>query len=111
MIMKQNITFKYFIATCLLMTFACSDVLDVNVDPNNAAGSTPQLTLPPAQVSLATILESNYNIHGSILANYWTQGPTASQYSGIEQYNITTVNYNGAWATLYASTLTDLQFV
>lgn len=109
--MKRNKIFRYFLATCFLMTFACSDVLDVNVDPNNASGSTPQLTLPPAQVSLATILESTYNIHGSILANYWTQGPTASQYSGIEQYNISTTNYGGAWATLYASTLTDLQFV
>ncbi|MBL7833485.1 MAG: SusD/RagB family nutrient-binding outer membrane lipoprotein [Cyclobacteriaceae bacterium] len=109
--MKRNKLYKYILAFGLLTTFACSDLLDVNTDPNNASDSTPQLTLPPAQVSLATILESNYNIHGSILANYWTQGPTASQYSGIEQYNITTNTYGGAWAALYSGTLTDLQFV
>lgn len=109
--MKRNRVYKYILAFSLLTTVACSDLLDVNTDPNNASDSTPQLTLPPAQVSLATILESTYNIHGSILANYWTQGPTASQYSGIEQYNITTNTYGGAWATLYSSTLTDLQFV
>jgi hypothetical protein len=103
--------FKYLLATSLVMTFACSDVLDVNVDPNNPAVSTPQLTLPAAQVSLVTQLEANYNILGSILANYWTQGPTASQYSGIEQYNITTTAFGGAWVALYSGTLTDLQFV
>lgn len=109
--MKRNKLYKYLLAFGLLTTVACSDLLDVNTDPNNASDSTPQLTLPPAQVSLATILESTYNIHGNILANYWTQGPTASQYSGIEQYNITTNTYGGAWATLYAGTLTDLEFV
>jgi len=55
------------LALSLTMTFACSDLLDVNTDPNNASNSTPQLTLPPAQVSLATNLEAVYNIHGSIL--------------------------------------------
>lgn len=109
--MKRNTLYKYIFTFWLLTSFACSDLLDVNTDPNNASDSTPQLTLPPAQVSLATILESTYNIHGSILANYWTQGPTASQYSGIEQYNITTNTYGGAWAALYSGTLTDLQFV
>lgn len=109
--MKRDKILRYILATSLVMMFACSDVLDINTDPNNPAASTPQLTLPPAQVSLATVIESNYNILGSILANYWTQGPTASQYSGIEQYNITTTNYGGAWATLYATTLTDLEFV
>lgn len=109
--MKRNKLYQYVLALSLTMTFACSDLLDVNTDPNNAANSTPQLTLPPAQVSLSTIIESVYNIHGNILANYWTQGPTASQYSGIEQYNITTNTYGGAWQALYSGTLTDLEFV
>lgn len=109
--MKRNKFYTSILALSLVTIFACSDLLDVNTDPNNASSSTPQLTLPPAQVSLATILESTYNIHGSILANYWTQGPTASQFSGIEQYNITTNTYGGAWAALYSGTLTDLEFV
>ncbi len=99
---------------------SCEDALDVNTDPNNPATSTPQLTLPAAQVGLATTLESQYNILGSILANYWTQGPTASQYSGIEQYSITTTSYVGAWQAMYSGSggggfdtgvLSDLQFV
>jgi hypothetical protein len=99
---------------------SCEDALDINTDPNNPANSTPQLTLPAAQVGLATTLESQYNIMGSILANYWTQGPTASQYSGFEQYNITTTNFVGAWQAMYSGSggggfdtgvLSDLKFV
>lgn len=99
---------------------SCEDALDINTDPNNPANSTPQLTLPAAQVGLATTLESQYNILGSILAHYWTQGPTASQYSGIEQYNLTTTTYVGAWQAMYSGSgglgfdtgvLSDLKFV
>lgn len=103
----------------MVMT-SCEDVLDINTDPNNPPTSTPQLTLPAAQVGLATTLESQYNILGSILAHYWTQGPTASQYSGFEQYNITTTNFVGAWQAMYSGSggagfdtgvLSDLKFV
>ncbi len=105
--------------TGMAMT-SCEDALDINTDPNNPSTSTPQLTLPAAQVGLATTLESNYNILGSILAHYWTQGPTASQYSGIEQYNITTTTFVGAWQAMYSGSggggfdtgvLSDLKFV
>jgi Starch-binding associating with outer membrane len=119
--MKINkIVFGITMMTGLVMATACEDALDINTDPNNPANSTPQLTLPAAQVGLATTLESQFNILGSILAHYWTQGPTASQYSGIEQYNITTSNYVNAWQSMYAGgagggidtgVLSDLKFV
>lgn len=109
--MKRNKIYQSIFLVNLLLVFSCSDLLDINTDPNNASSSTPALTLPPAQVSLATNLEAIYNIHGNILANYWTQGPTTTQYSGIEQYNITTNTYSGTWAALYSGTLTDLEFV
>src|SRR5690348_14538495 len=81
---------------------SCDELLDVNTDPNNPSTSTPQLTLPAAEVQLTTQLESQFNILGSVLAHYWTQGPTASQYSAIEQYNLTTTAYRDAWSALYA---------
>jgi hypothetical protein len=118
--MKINkIVFGMAMMAGVAMT-SCEDALDINTDPNNPANSTPQLTLPAAQVGLATTLESQYNILGSILAQYWTQGPTASQYSGIEQYNITTTSYVGAWQAMYSGSggggfdtgvLSDLKFV
>src|SRR5687768_3601394 len=119
-IMKINrIIFGLTVAAGLVVS-ACDDALDINTDPNNPATSTPQLTLPAAQVGLAVVLESQYNILGSILAHYWTQGPTASQYSGIEQYNLTTTAYVGAWQAMYSGSgglgfdtgvLSDLKFV
>ncbi|MBL7858570.1 MAG: SusD/RagB family nutrient-binding outer membrane lipoprotein [Cyclobacteriaceae bacterium] len=118
--MKLNkIVFGYSLLVMALLS-SCEDFLDINTDPNNPASSTPQLTLPAAQVQLAVQLEAQYNILGSVLAHYWTQGPTASQYSGIEQYNITTTNYTGTWAAMYAGNpgagfdtgvLSDLEFV
>lgn len=119
-IMKINkIIFGFTVITGFFLS-ACEDALDINTDPNNPANSTPELTLPSAQVGLAVTLESQYNILGSVLAHYWTQGPTASQYSGIEQYNITTTGYVGAWQAMYsgsggagfdAGVLSDLKFV
>jgi hypothetical protein len=109
--MKWN---KFFVAMMLtggIIFTSCDEMLDINESPNNPATSTPALTLPAAQVNLATHLESTYNLHGSFLAHYWTQGPTASQYRFIEEYNITTTVYGPSWAALYAGVLTDLQFV
>jgi len=95
-----------------LGAFSCGDkILDINTSPNNPATSTPTLTLPAGQVGLAVTLEADYNLLGSHLAQYWTQGPTASQYSYMELYNINTNNFNGAWSRIYATSLEDLEFV
>ncbi len=110
--MKRNI-FNPLILTllALFLTTSCDDLLDVNTDPNNPATSTPQLTLPVAQVSLATTLESDYNILGSMLAHYWTTGPTAAQYDFIDKYNIRTTDFDNAWIFIYSTVLSDLEFV
>lgn len=90
---------------------SCDDILDINTDPNNPAESTPQLTLPVAQVSLASTIESSYNILGSMLAHYWTTGPTAPQYDFIDKYNIRTTDFDTQWIFVYSSVLSDLEFV
>lgn len=94
-----------------LSVTACDDILDVNTDPNNPDTSTPQLTLPVAQVSLATVLESDYNLLGSMLAHYWTTGPTAAQYDFIDKYNIRTTDFDNTWTFVYSTVLSDLEFV
>ena len=95
----------------IIMLTSCDKALDINVSPNNPASSTPQLTLPTGQTILAVTLESDYNLLGNFMAQYWTQGPTASQYSFLETYTITTNNYTAAWSRMYASSLEDLEFV
>jgi hypothetical protein len=106
----KKIFFLILLFTGLTIT-SCDDTLDVNTDPNNPATSTPQLTLPVAEVSIATVLESDYNILGSMLAHYWTTGPTAAQYDFIDKYNIRTTDYDNSWIFVYTSVLSDLEFV
>jgi hypothetical protein len=106
----KKILFLVMLFTGVSIT-ACDDALDVNVDPNNPETSTPQLTLPVAQVSIATVLESHYNILGSMLAQYWTTGPTAAQYDFIDKYNIRTTDFDNTWIFVYTTVLSDLEFV
>jgi hypothetical protein len=110
--MKRNKLYPLVLTLlALFFTTSCDEMLDVNTDPNNPATSTPQLTLPVAQVSLATILEADYNILGSMLAHYWTTGPTAAQYDFIDKYNIRTTDFDNSWIFMYSTVLSDLEFV
>lgn len=104
---------KIFLIIFLVSGLAtsCNDVLDVNTDPNNPSTSTPQLTLPVAQVALATVFEVDFNLVGSMLAHYWTTGPTAPQFDFIDKYNIRTTDFDNAWIFTYSSVLSDLEFV
>lgn len=106
----QRIIFGLTIGLGVFAT-SCDEILDVNTDPNNPAESTPQLTLPVGQVGLATTIESSYNILGSMLAHYWTTGPTAPQYDFIDKYNIRTTDFDTQWIFIYSSVLSDLEFV
>ena len=108
----KNIFNKLIMSFTVLILAACGDdILDINTSPNNPPTSTSQFTLPAGQVAIASRLGFDYNLLGSMLAQHWTQGPTASQYSGIDSYNITTNNFGGAWQTMYATALKDLDFV
>ena len=107
---------KYIIAALLfgmMGTTACEkDFLDVNTDPNNAPSSTPQLTLPAGLGSLAYVLGNQYQILGNFWAQHWTQSGGANQYQQINQYQVTSTNYDDrVWGQLYAGALTDFKFV
>lgn len=100
-----------FMIAGLMISTSCDDLLDVNKDPNNPPSSTAELTLPVAQVGMAIALESDYNILGSMLAHYWTTGPTAAQYDFIDKYNIRTTDFDNTWIFVYSTVLSDLEFV
>lgn len=106
----QRLIFSLIVVSGVCFS-GCDDLLDVNTDPNNPSESTPQLTLPVAQVGLAATIESSYNILGSLLAQYWTTGPTAAQYDFIDKYNISTTDFDTQWIFIYSSVLSDLEFV
>ena len=97
--------------------FSCKKQLDINTDPNNPSVDqlTPKLVFPAAVSSVAGRIGSDYAIFGGIWAEYYAQGTTASQFKGIEDYNVTKdfgqTNKGEPWVELYSGGLNDLQFV
>jgi hypothetical protein len=110
--MKYN---KYKIITFLaigtLFAGSCKKFLDVNTNPNIANNPGVELVLPSAQVAIAHVVGGQFQINGSFWAQYWTQSPLANQYKQYDQNQPSSDNYNTSWRLLYASALTDLNYV
>jgi hypothetical protein len=90
---------------------SCDDSLDINTSPNNPASSTPELTLPVAQVAQAYTLGLDFNILAGFMTQYWTQSPLASQYASFDRYNYNSTATSTGWLHSWAWTLEDLEFV
>ncbi len=85
--------------------------LDINTDPNNPTESSVDLALPAALGYSAYNLGNAYQILGGIWGQYWTQGPTGSQYRSLEQYSITSSDYDRQWESVYAGPLADFNYL
>ncbi len=96
--------------TVLLVTtmISCNDFLDINKDPNNPGTAPAALTLPAAEITIATVLGADYAVVGGIWAQHWTQSHVASQYRDEDRYALNRLDYQGAWSELYAGALVDL---
>jgi hypothetical protein len=110
--MKYN---KYklltFLAIGALFAGSCRKYLDVNTNPNIANNPGVEVVLPSAQVAIAHVVGGQFQINGSFWAQYWTQSPLANQYKQYDQNQPSSDNYNTSWRLLYASALTDLNYV
>ncbi len=105
--MKTSI-YKYLFLISILSFSACKkDYLDVNTDPNNPADVTIELLLPPVLGYTAYNLGNPYQIVGGLWSQYWTQGPTASQYLSLDQYVITSSSFVRPWDDSYAGALSN----
>lgn len=87
------------------------DYLEVNTDPNNPTQASVDLVLPTAQGYTAYIIGNPYQILGGLWAQYWTQGPTGSQYKNFDQYTITSSDFDRQWLQLYSGPLNDSKFL
>jgi hypothetical protein len=96
------------LAACVGLT-GCKKFLDTNESPNQASNASVELLLPAVQTALGHVLGNPLQIHGSIWAQYWTQNPTASQYRSVDQYAVTTTNFDRTWRMLYSDALQDIQ--
>lgn len=100
----MSIKRKILLAAALGSMFtvsSCKKYLDVNKDPNVAQNVTPNLLLPTGEIYIASALGVDFEVNGSIWAEYWTQNPNSSQYRQLEQYQPTAASYETPWANLY----------
>lgn len=96
----------------LLATTSCKkNFLDVNVDPNNPTKAAINLVLPTALGYAAYNLGNPYQIIGGFWGQYWTQGPTGSQFLAYDQYSINSGSFDRQWINMYAGPLSDLKYL
>ena len=96
----------------VLFTFSgCESWLDVNDDPDNPSSATPELVLPVATMSTATVVGGYYNLLGGFWSQYWTQSTAANQYKYIDSYTINATDFSSQWTELYAGALNDFAYV
>ncbi len=99
------------IVATMVAGVSCKKALDINTDPNNSTQASIDLVLPSALGYTAYNMANRYQILGGLWGQYWTQGPTASQYKAIDQYVVVSTDYNVPWGSLYAGPLQDFKYI
>ena len=103
---------KIIIVITIIMTLsACDGFLDINDDPNNPTESSLQLTLPLGISGTAYVLGGEFQILGGLWSQHWTQSTGAQQYRNYDQYDIVTTDFDRQYQTLYAESLSDMEYV
>lgn len=95
--------------TILATLTACDDLLDINTNQNQATAVQPELVLPQALASTASVLNT-YNSYGMQIGGY---AANAGGYGGFNEtvsYAYTPNNYSGNWTTTYDN-LEDYQYI
>ncbi|MDH5399988.1 MAG: SusD/RagB family nutrient-binding outer membrane lipoprotein [Cyclobacteriaceae bacterium] len=95
----------------LIFLLSCEDYLDINSDPNNPTDATPDLILPAAQLSVASVIGGDYAIMGNMWCQYWTQNHTSNQYKEYDGFNLQPDFIEVRFQELYAGALNDLKKV
>ena len=85
--------------------------MDVNTNPNNPENVDIKFALPSAQAYLGYTMGNQMHIVSGIWAQYWAQGPNASQYKDEDAYLYKTSDADRPWTQLYSGVLNDLNFV
>jgi len=99
-----------FAATIFLASCG-KEWLDVNKDPNNPESASSELVFPAGVVSIASQVGGYYCLAGGFWSQYFAQSNAANQYKYLDQYEVTSANFNGQWNEMYAGGLSDMQYV
>ncbi len=95
-----------------LFLSSCSDWFDINKDPNNPDQANEKLTISAGISSVAYVYGGKYQVLGALWSQQWTQSPGASQYSGLDSYDINSSTYDSRqYGELYSGALKNLEYV
>ncbi|TDH21308.1 SusD/RagB family nutrient-binding outer membrane lipoprotein [Segetibacter sp. 3557_3] len=106
--MKKILT-GFILGTVLMVSQSCKKYLDINVNPNNATYSTPELVLPQAITRTAQNVVT-FNNYGGQAVGYFANGGGVSGWGSIISYNYTTSEFSNLWGNTY-DILQDFQYV
>ncbi len=108
--MKAKIHILFFII--ILVISACQDWLDINQDPNNPAEVDYTMVLPSGITSAVYVMGGRYQVLGALWSQHLTQSPGASQYAGIDSYDINSSSFdNYQFGELYSGALKAFEYV
>ncbi len=99
------------LAALVFLSSCEKDFLDVNKNPNQPEQVEAKHLLSTSIGHTAYVMGNEYQIIGGYWAQYWTQGPTGSQYSIYDQYLISNTTFDRPWSDLYSAPLMDLKDV
>jgi len=104
--------FKTFIFLGLLASVtSCKKYLDVNTDPNNVTQATPDLILPQALASTASLTSNTYNMtYGGDLGGYIANAGGVSGYGNFWTFTFNSGDYGGLWSGTFDN-LQDYQYI
>jgi hypothetical protein len=107
------VKYKYIILSLsVLLLGGCQKWLDVNEDPNNPSEIDYEMVLPSGITSVVYVMGGKFQILGALWSEHWTQSPGASQYAGIDAYDINSSNFDDRqWGELYAGCLEATEYV
>jgi hypothetical protein len=115
--LENNRKSRHFSLMLILLPFmlilsSCEDWLDVNKDPNNPDQANEKLTISSGISSVAYVYGGKYQVLGALWSQHWTQSLGASQYSGLDSYDINSSTFdNRQYGELYTGALKNLEYV
>lgn len=95
----------------LTITSCKKDFFNINNNPNDPETADIAFVLPNAQNYTAYVMGNYFQIWGGLWSQYWTQGPTASQYEQWDRYIQTNTETDRPWQQLYSGALSDFDYI
>lgn len=96
----------------MLLFASCETWLDVNDNPNSPPAVPYENVLPSGITSIMYVMGGRYQVLGALWSQHWTQSLGASQYSGIDSYDINSSSFDdNQFGELYTGALKAFEFI